>query len=260
MIDIIGTHPNLTRSGQSKTQEPLTVAYVRVSTEKQELSTKAQVKVIRDYAHWNRLTIYRFYAEKKSAKSLRGRPELQRILDMADAGMVANVVVQDITRLFRSVREALIDFDRLEAKGVRFHSAVEPLDASIPDGELMRTFKLALGQHERRRLGERTARVLRATKLAKAGTGLPGVESKARRGKLLVGRAPYGFKWNRQKKTLVEHPWEFPILKEILQRHRQGQSVRGILDWLNEARIPTKRKAWRWERMQVWRIVQAHPT
>ena len=117
---------------------------------------------------------------------------------MADAGMVANVVVQDITRLFRSVREALNEFDRLEAKGVRFHSAVEQIDASTPDGELMRTFKLALGQHERRRLGERTARVLRATKQAKTGTGRPGVESKALRGKLMVGQPPFGFKWVRK--------------------------------------------------------------
>ncbi|MCH7476741.1 MAG: recombinase family protein [SAR324 cluster bacterium] len=60
------------------------------------------------------------------------------------------------------------------------------------------------------------------------------------------------------KKTLVEHPAEYPFLQEILHRHHQGQSVRGILDWLNEERIPTKRKAWRWERMQVWRIVRAN--
>ncbi len=198
-IDIIGTPPpDVTTIRGVKPKHPLTYGYVRVSTEGQVLSPKAQVKVIRRYAQLNGMTIDRFAIEQKSAKSLKGRPELQHILALADDGQVGHVIVQDITRLFRSVREALNEFHRLEDKGVVFHSAAEHIDATTADGELMRTFKLALGQHERRRLGERTKRVLHATKQPIPGTG-EAHDSKAKRGKLLVGAPPYGFRWRRKK-------------------------------------------------------------
>ena len=246
-IEIIGAAPEGVTEIRGEIN-PKVIAYIRVSTNdgRQALSPDAQVEVIRRYCKLQSLGSPEIHREEASAKSIRGRPVLLKILEMCRAGQVKHVIVQDTTRLFRDVREALNVFFELEEKyGVRFHSAtqVEP-DPTTADGKLMRNVRLIFGQYERQVMGERISRVVQATKKVppeKASIS-PAMAEKVRTGKLLIGGAPTGYRWGpgqKGKRNLVRCQRYFPIVQMIAQLHRDGMSIKKItqklaLEWDEE--------------------------
>jgi DNA invertase Pin-like site-specific DNA recombinase len=251
-VEIVGAAPP-TADVKLLPAERLTVGYVRVSSvreTRQVLSPETQALVIRDFCRLNGLGVPQIVVERGSAATVRRRPELVRILEMCRADQVAHVVVQDLTRLFRDMREAVNIFAEMEHHhGVAFHSANRPaLDTTTADGEFVRGLDVLLGQRERRQIGERTSRVLRATKQVtpEMARQNPALAYMAAHGLLTNAEAPTGYRWlgRKAKRKLVKDPVYYPVVERILAMRAAGLGYRRIKAALNLERIRTPHGNW----------------
>lgn len=122
------------------------IGYARVSTQDQNLDRQ------RDQLQQDGCE--RVYEEKASgAKS--DRPELGRMLDALREGDV--VVVAELSRLSRSVRDLFDIVGRIDAVGAQIKSLKEPwLDTTTPHGRLLFTFFSGISEFERDLIRQRT--------------------------------------------------------------------------------------------------------
>jgi site-specific DNA recombinase len=234
-----------------------TVGYVRVSTDKQSregLSLGAQEKAIRNYCELYQLDLAEVLVDRGvSAKAIKGRPGMERLIAMARARTIDAVVVYKIDRMFRSVRDALLTFDQFKEHKIQFHSVLEKWDTSTAMGEFAMNMLLSIAQLERRQTSERTRFTLREKKVANSQVN-PLMAHRTRTGKLTVGRAPFGWRW--KDKMLVEDPHEMPIVRRIVELRQAGHSVADILTWL-KANGVSGRGGTSWHRKQVYRVTEA---
>ena len=122
------------------------IGYARVSTQDQNLD--------RQLDQLRREGCERIYEEKVSgAKS--DRPELMRMLDALREGDV--VVVAELSRLSRSVRDLFDIVGRIDRVGAQIRSLKEPwLDTTTPHGRLLFTFFSGISEFERDLIRQRT--------------------------------------------------------------------------------------------------------
>ena len=231
------------------------IGYIRVSTQDQVdtgLSLEAQEKAIHAYSEAKGLGEVEILRDNgKSAKSLRGRPGMAVLVARVAAGGVAHVIVHKIDRMFRSIRDALEVFEKFKKKGASFHSITESWDTSTAIGEAMLQLVLVFAELERKQTGERTATVLRNTKQSLGGTSI--LDYRKRESILVVGQAPYGFRW--KDKTLVEIPEEMLVAREIVTlRVDKFLSYKAIAARMNDEGYTT-RSLGLWYAESVKRIV-----
>lgn len=272
-IEIVGELPEgATVTVDADADVRSVVGYVRVSSkqeDRQRLSPETQREVIRAYAKLHSLGAVAIMEERGSAATIRKRPVLLHILDLCRSGQVKHVIVQDTTRLFRDVREALNVFFELEKQhGVRFHSAVDgDMDTTTADGVFMRDLKLVLGQRERRLIGERTRRVMQATKrVREADKDLnPAMRHHYDHGLILAGKPPFGYRFRTLRnqsasRTILEPcPVNMPIVERIHELAAEGLSGGQIAQRLLAEDIRCKdgkRRGSVVRRETVWRVLK----
>ena len=234
------------------------IAYARVSTDKQSregLSLGAQEKAIATDCDLYELRLVEPILIDRgiSAKSIKGRPGMERLIELVQEERVQAVVVYKIDRMFRSVRDALVTFDLFKERHVEFHSVVEKWDTSTAMGEFAMNMLLSIAQLERRQTSERTRFTLREKKTVEHGNN-PVMRHRQREGKLAVGQAPYGWRW--VNKELVTDPPEQQVVHEIMLRRHGGAGISEILKWLNTSKIRS-RSGKAWHRPQIYRILNA---
>lgn len=114
------------------------IGYVRVSSVGQNTD--------RQEDEMTKLGVEKLFIEKASGKNAL-RPELRKMLDFIRDG--DTLVVSDISRLGRSVRDLLSIIDTLQAKGVGFISLKENIDTTTAQGRFTLTLFGALAELER---------------------------------------------------------------------------------------------------------------
>jgi len=142
-------------------------AYLRVSTEKQDLG--AQKEAIMNWALKNNLTIDEFFEDEavSGAKSPFKRPGFKKLWEKLRPG--DTLIVFELSRLGRSLRDIVFLTDELRKRGVRLVSIKENLD---PSNEMQYTIMIGvlglLAEIERQLIRERTkAGIERAKKEGK---------------------------------------------------------------------------------------------
>lgn len=151
------------------------IGYVRVSkpssrdTEKDEAgdiiraSLVAQRQQIEYACRFHGWLIDRWEEDVLSARNM-DRPGLQRALASCEAGESDGIVVAKLDRLSRSV----LDFERLMVRAQDQDWRIAVADGNInlgsADGRYMARALLSASQHEREKVGERTAAVLSVKK------------------------------------------------------------------------------------------------
>ena len=130
--------------------------YLRMSTEHQRYSTENQAKVIRQYAEQNNFTIVRTYADEgKSGLTIKGRPEMQRMLaDVENRRADYEVIlIYDVTRWgrFQDSDESTYYEYLFKRAGVRLRFCAEKFqdDGSISSDILRLVSKVFAGDHSR---------------------------------------------------------------------------------------------------------------
>jgi site-specific DNA recombinase len=201
--------------------------YARVSTEEQAkegFSIAAQLQTLRQYAQiYNWEVIDEYVDEGISGKSVKGHPEMKRLIKDVENERFDAVIVWKISRLSRNMLETLMILDKFENYNVKFISYSENFDTSSPIGRLVLQIMASIAEMERNTLAENV-------KL--------GMKQRALEGRWNGGVV---FGYDTVKKQLVINEREAEVVQLIFQMYANGKGLRAISNHLNKAGYKTKR-------------------
>jgi site-specific DNA recombinase len=157
--------------------------------------------------------------------------ELIREARERDTRRFDSVVIYSTSRLSRDLFHALAFERELSRAGVQVYYSVAAGDQTSPEGRLMRHMFQALDQFEVEKLGREVRR---------------GQTENTRQGYRNGGRAPYGYRLNREphpdprrarsgdhKTRLEPDPEQAPVVVEIFERYLAGWGFKEITNHLN---------------------------
>lgn len=201
--------------------------YARVSTEEQAkegFSIAAQLQTLRQYAQiYNWEVVDEYVDEGISGKSVKGRPEMKRLIRDVEDERFDAVLVWKISRLSRNMLETLMLLDKFEKYNVKFISYSENFDTSSPIGRLVLQIMASIAEMERNTLAENV-------KL--------GMKQRALEGRWNGGVV---FGYDTVKKELVINKKEAEVVQLIYHMYADGKGLRAISNYLNKAGYKTKR-------------------
>ena len=144
------------------------IGYARVSTEEQNLDR--QIDILKQ------IGCDRIYEEKVSGIK-KERPELNKMLDQIRTGDV--IIISDLTRLSRSVKDLFSIVEQIEGKGANIKSIKESwVDTTTAQGKLMFTIFAGISQFEIDLISQRTIEGLNAARARGKKGGRPKVNDK----------------------------------------------------------------------------------
>ena len=133
------------------------IAYMRVSSETQTLDQ--QKKAINEYAANHNLTVDRFIEDfgiSAYRKTFEAREGLLEILNLAEQGLVSDLILFESSRLSRRYGESVSLIERLTMKGVKIHSIVDNGIINQNDlDSLMNAFRSYMNQNASKLTSER---------------------------------------------------------------------------------------------------------
>lgn len=183
-------------------QKPLSAIYIRVSTEEQVkhgISLSAQEEALQNYASALGYEVMKVYKDEgKSAKDIKGRPEMQQLLKDAESRKFQAIFIYKLDRFSRSLRDLIETIEKLKEWGIDFVSLQDKIETTSASGKLMFHIISAFAEFERNVTSERTKFSM---------------DKKARDGNL-VTRAAFGYKLKNKQLTLAENSYS---VQEIFQ-------------------------------------------
>ncbi len=205
--------------------KPLAAIYVRVSTEeqaKQGISLSAQEEALRNYASALGYGIYKIYKDEgKSAKDIKGRPEMMQMLQDAQSHKFQAIFIYKLDRFSRSLRDLIEAIEKLKEWNIDFISLQDKIETTSASGKLMFHIISAFAEFERNVTGERTKFSM---------------EKKARDGNPIT-RAPWGYRFENKKLVPTEHSYQVQeVFQDFLNQNislrklaeKYGLSVNGL--------------------------------
>ncbi|TDA43630.1 recombinase family protein [Burkholderia pyrrocinia] len=152
------------------------LGYARVSTVEQTLDLQRDALQAAGASN--------IYEDKASGKTA-DRPELEHCLKALRAG--DTLVVWRLDRLGRNLQDLIRIVNNLEARDVKFRSAMESIDTGGPTGKLVFHMFAALAEFERELIRERTLAGLEAARArGRHGGRPPALDAKQRKAALAM--------------------------------------------------------------------------
>ena len=201
------------------------VAYLRMSTDKQEFSIESQLRLIKEYAKKNGILIKEKYIDEGiSGRQAEKRPAFMQMISDSSLELFECVLIYDSSRFARNLEQSIVYKSELKRNGVELISITEP---TLDDDSSLITDALlgAMNEMYSRKLSKNVKR---------------GMEQKALRGEYL-SCAPLGYDRIISGKPLEINDKEAEIVKLIFQKFLNGDSCYGIARDLNKMNIKTKR-------------------
>lgn len=123
-------------------------------------SVDNQQRMCREYVEMkypNDMESFTAYTDEGISGATTDRPDLQRLLADIRDGLVDCLVVYQLDRLSRNVRDFSNIYADLEEHGVKFISLKETIDTSTPIGKAMMLVTMVFAQMERETIAERVS-------------------------------------------------------------------------------------------------------
>ncbi len=205
------------------------IAYLRCSTDRQDLSPDAQRDAISAWAEREDVEVVAWHEDRgvSGGAELEDRPGLTAaVADLARLG-AGVLVVAKRDRLARDVLTAALVERLAERSGARIVSADGTGNGNTPEAALLRSMIDAFAAYERALIRSRTKAALAVKKA---------------RGER-VGGVPYGFR--DEGGVLVEDEREQVVVKRARELRAEGLSLRAIgRSLLEEGHTPRSARRW----------------
>lgn len=216
------------------------VAYIRESTIDQRLGLDAQREKIAQWCQLHGYTLAAVHTDAGiSGKRADNRPGLQAALREVTRNRGSAIVVYSLSRLARSVIDAIRIAERLDKAGCDLVSLSESIDTTTAAGKMIFRMLAVLAEFERDCVSERTTAAL-ATKIARGHR---------------VGSVPYGFTLAADGRQLVADAREQEVIRTIHDL-RPTYGLRRIASILDNRGIRPKKGGRRWNQSAVRRILE----
>ncbi len=212
--------------------------YLRVSTEEQakihEGSLISQRQRLEDYikgrnmmeSSWGKVTGV-FIDEARSGKDTN-RPEFKRLLREVEVGNINTVLVTELSRLSRNMKDFCTLWDFLKGHDASFLSLREQFDTTTAAGEMMIFSIMNFAQFERKQTSERVS---------------ANFQSRAQRGLFNGGFPALGYDTNPEKKgLLVVNEKEAVQVRRIFQIFLEEGRIAPTIERLKDEGIRTKKR------------------
>jgi site-specific DNA recombinase len=224
--------------------------YARVSSERQkeEHTIASQIAALFEHAQNEGYTIpdeWIFQDEGYSGAMLV-RPGLERLRDLAAEGQMETVLIYSPDRLSRKYAYQVLLVEEFSRHGVDVVFIRSP-KATTPEEELMLQFQGMIAEYERAQIAERTRR---------------GKKHRAKAGSVnVLSGAPYGYRYVKKAENssayyeIIEK--EAEVVRNVFKLYTEdGVSIGGIVRWLNDRQIATRKGISCWERTTVWSMLR----
>ena len=209
--------------------------YIRVSTEEQAkikdgslVSQEHRLKELvksKNIVHNNWGQVVKVYVEEKSAKDTN-RPQYQKMLRDIEGGVVNLILVSELSRLNRNVKDFCELWEFIQKYNTQFMSLRENFDTTTAAGRMMVLSVMNFAQFEREQTGERVA---------------ANFHSRAMRGLRSGGNLILGFDRDPHNKgSLVVNKKEQIIVQEIFDTFLKIGAINPTCDALNQKGYRTK--------------------
>lgn len=200
-------------------------AFIRVSTKEQALngfSVAAQQAALEKWAEENGHKIVEWYIDEgvSGRKKVKNRPQMQRMINDAEAGKFDKIIFTKLDRYFRSVSEYHETQKRLEAARVDWKAIHEEYDTSTTDGRFKINLYLTLAEQEADRDSDRINQVF---------------YYKVQQGQPLSGNQPIGYKVGEidgEKRVVIDEDRK-QVVVDLFDHFATYNSKRGAQHYIN---------------------------
>ncbi len=202
------------------------VIYARYSSDNQrEESIEGQLRECKEYAEKNGIMILRSYIDRALSAKTDNRPEFQHMVQDSAKGLFDTVLVWKLDRFARNRYDSAHYKALLRRNGVKVVSATENISDG-PEGIILESMLEGMAEYYSAELAQKINR---------------GLTENALKGKCNGGSIPLGYQSTGDQHLRID-PLTAPIVKEIYQRYADGETVRSIINSLNERHILTQQK------------------
>lgn len=222
------------KARQKKAETQRVVGYLRVSSAGQVQdgeSLERQEAQIRAYCDLKGLPEPEILSDEGVSGFKKSRPGFQQLVNLCKKKQVQTVVVYDLSRLSRSVRDTL-EFieDVIQKNGIEFVSLQNDINTQTATGKAFLAISAVFNQLYRDEIAFKTKEALK---------------HKSEKGEKTGGTIPFGC-------SLVDgfrlqpHHGEVETIRYIHQLRKQGLSLRQIVSVLHQEGIKTKTGKTKW--------------
>lgn len=217
--------------------------YVRVSTEEQSVKGYSVRSQIDECMLKAGTTDVLKYVDDGFSGELLARPELNRLREDMNEGIISKLVCYDPDRLSRKLLNQLLIDDEIRKNNVEL-IFVNGEYANSPEGQLFFSMRGAISEFEKAKIKERTS---------------SGRRRKAQEGYVVKDSGLFGYDYDSNAHTYVINKDEAKIVQMIFHYFTDPQTmfrgINGIAKHLTDLSIPTARGGKVWHRQVVRQIL-----
>ncbi|MBQ9519846.1 MAG: recombinase family protein [Acholeplasmatales bacterium] len=196
----------------------LACCYTRFSTDHQnQSSTIGQLRAIKAYCDKNNIELIDTYIDEAQSGTNMNRTNFQKLLADAPTALWDTVVVYNMSRLSRSVKDTLIIKEKFKKMGKKILSVIENQEET-PEGDFFNLITYGLNELFVKQFKRDSWR---------------GMLVNAHDCKVQGGIPPLGFKVGKDRKYEVDEA-EAKIVRIVFDKVTNGSSYRDIANYLNE--------------------------